>query len=60
VGGLAQRRRMLRFERCAAGPAHAESESAWGSTESGSFLPLAEGSPGIYQAVLVGPRQQYK
>jgi len=56
VGGLAPGRRLLRFARCAAGPAHAESGSAWGSTERGSSLGLAEGSPRVHQAVLEGQR----
>jgi len=51
---------MLRFERCAVGPAHAESGSAWGSTDIGPFLRLAEGSPGVYQEVLMGPRPPCK
>jgi len=51
---------MLRFGRCVAGPAHAESGSAWGSTERGSSLGQAEGSPGVYQAVLVGPKPPSK
>jgi len=60
VGGLEQGRRMLRFGTCAAGPAHAESGSACGSTKRGSSLRLAVGSPGVNQAALVGPRPPYK
>jgi len=51
---------MLRFRRCAAGPAHTESGSIWGSTERASFLRLAEGSLGVYQEVPVGTRLQSK
>jgi len=48
VRGLAQRKRLLCLGRCVAGPAHAGSIGAWGSTERGSSLRLAEGSPGLY------------
>ena len=43
MGGLPPGRRMLRFGRCAAGPARAESGTAWGSTERGVFPATGRG-----------------